>query len=107
MLMVGSTGVRGKQKRCHLNRRARSDERSKNTQPVIHDVASLSSLNTSMKVWYEKVVADTPKSKEALSDSYSWVDVRDAALAHVLALETEAAGGERIITSGGACHCQI
>jgi len=50
------------------------------------------------------VVADSPKTKEALSQSTSWVDVRDTALAHVLALEKDAAGGQRIITTAGALH---
>lgn len=31
-----------------------------------------------------------------------WIDVRDIALAHVLALEKEAASGQRFITSTGA-----
>ena len=31
----------------------------------------------------------------------SWVDVRDLAEAHVLALERESAGGQRIIASAG------
>ena len=50
------------------------------------------------------VVADSPKTKEDLSESdlNSWVDVRDTALGHVLALEKEAAGGQRIITASGA-----
>ena len=50
------------------------------------------------------VVSDSPKTKEDLaeSDSNSWVDVRDTALGHVLALEKEAAGGQRIITASGA-----
>ena len=86
----------------NLNRRARFDE--KNPQPAIHQIASPSSLNTSLKIWYEMVVADSPKTKETLSESDSWVDVRDAALAHVLGLEKEAAGGERIITSSGTCY---
>ena len=47
------------------------------------------------------VVADPPKPKEALSRSNSWVDVRDTALGHVLALEKDAAGGQRIIISSG------
>ena len=36
-------------------------------------------------------------------DAYrgEWVDVRDIALAHALAIQKEAAGGERIIVSGG------
>ena len=57
--------------------------------------------------WYEKVVDDSPKSKEDLSESNSWVDVRDAALGHVLALEKEAAGGQRIITASGARHVNL
>ena len=30
-----------------------------------------------------------------------WIDVRDVALAHVLAMKKEAAGGQRIILSAG------
>ena len=33
--------------------------------------------------------------------SGEWVDVRDIALAHVLAIEKEAAGGKRVIISAG------
>lgn len=33
---------------------------------------------------------------------HAWVDVRDVSEAHVLALEVPAAGGERIIVSGGS-----
>jgi len=47
------------------------------------------------------VVSDTPKSKEELSGSNAWVDVRDAALGHVLALEKPDASGQRIITTAG------
>jgi len=47
------------------------------------------------------VVTDSPKTKEALLGSTCWVDVRDVALGHVLALEKEAAGGERIINTAG------
>ena len=43
-----------------------------------------------------------PKPKEFLAGSYLWVDVRDAALAHVLALEKPEAGGERIIVSAAS-----
>ncbi|KAF9561492.1 D-lactaldehyde dehydrogenase [Agrocybe pediades] len=69
--------------------------------PAIHEVKSLSSLNTSLQTWYDTVVVDSPKSKEALAVSNSWVDVRDTALGHVLALEKPEAGGERIITCEG------
>ena len=76
-------------------------------QPGIHQITSPSSLNTSLQIWYEKVVADSPKTKEALSESNSWVDVRDTALGHVLALEKDAAGGQRIITAAGARHVNL
>lgn len=64
-------------------------------------MANINSLNTSMQSWYDTVVPDTPKTKEALAASNAWVDVRDVGDAHVLALETGAAGGERIIVSAG------
>jgi len=47
------------------------------------------------------VMSETPKSKEALSGSLAWVDVRDTALGHVLALEKPEAAGQRIITAAG------
>ena len=70
-------------------------------QPAIHQVTSLSSLGPSLEVSYENVVSDSPKTKEILSESNSWVDVRDTALGHVLALEKNAAGCQRIITASG------
>ncbi|PPQ88279.1 hypothetical protein CVT25_005442 [Psilocybe cyanescens] len=65
--------------------------------PPIHKVESWSTLNTSMQSWYNSVVDGSKNTKEDLSDSTSWIDVRDAALAHVLSLEKTEAGGERII----------
>ena len=53
------------------------------------------------------VITGFPNTKEAFSESYSWVDVRDTALAHVLALEKDEAGGQRIITSAGALHFNL
>ena len=78
-------------------------------QPAIHEITSLSTfkLGPGLRVWYEMVVADSPKTKETLSESNSWVDVRDTALGHVLALEKDAAGGERIITASGARYVNL
>jgi nucleoside-diphosphate-sugar epimerase len=70
-------------------------------QPVIHEVASPGALNLSMKYWWDMVVSQEPKTREALSAGGAWVHVRDLAEAHVLALEKESAGGERIIASAG------
>ena len=64
-------------------------------------MTTLQSMGASLEMWYKMVVADSPKTKESLSDSQGWVDVRDTALGHVLALEKDAAGGQRILTVGG------
>ena len=58
-------------------------------------------------LWYKMVVADSPLTQRPASESNSWVDVRDTALGHVLALEKEAAGGQRIITSAGTRHVDL
>ena len=43
-----------------------------------------------------------------LSISSTWVDVRDTALGHVLALEKDEAGGERIVTAAnGTLHINL
>ena len=38
-----------------------------------------------------------------MSKGAGWIDVRDVALAHVLAAQKEGAGGERVIVSAGDC----
>ena len=43
-----------------------------------------------------------PEPNSHDSRSSSWVDVRDVGLAHLLALQKQEAGGERIIISSGA-----
>ncbi|KAG2007029.1 D-lactaldehyde dehydrogenase [Coprinopsis cinerea AmutBmut pab1-1] len=72
--------------------------------PPIHEIgASPMTLNSSMvHFWVNVISTDTPKTKEGLSFAASWVDVRDVAQGHVLALQKEAAGGERIILSEGS-----
>ncbi|TEB22503.1 D-lactaldehyde dehydrogenase [Coprinellus micaceus] len=61
--------------------------------PAIHEIPGNKpeNLNTSLKAWYDFVLdTKNPKGRDALGD------------AHVLALEKEAAGGERIIVTAGA-----
>ena len=53
-------------------------------------------------MWIDSIISTSPKSKEELLDSNAWVDVRDVALAHVLALEKPDTGGERIVVCAGA-----
>ncbi|RXW23016.1 hypothetical protein EST38_g2831 [Candolleomyces aberdarensis] len=73
--------------------------------PGIQEISSPSALNASLKSWYDFVYspsASSAKPKDAFEVSNSWVDVRDLADAHVLALEKEEAGGQRIIVTQGA-----
>ncbi|KAF9529905.1 D-lactaldehyde dehydrogenase [Crepidotus variabilis] len=69
--------------------------------PPIQDLKSPSALNTSLATWFDTVVRGEGKlsMKEGLAVTSSWVDVRDTALGHVLALQKEEAGGQRITTS--------
>ncbi|KAJ7076683.1 D-lactaldehyde dehydrogenase [Mycena belliarum] len=65
--------------------------------PVIHAVTSPDALNTSTRAMY-----DVFTKPDSASGGGCWVDVRDLALAHVSALQSELAGGERIIIAAGA-----
>ncbi|KAH6887185.1 D-lactaldehyde dehydrogenase [Coprinopsis sp. MPI-PUGE-AT-0042] len=66
--------------------------------PLIHDVDSLEKLDGSMKAFWDQMI---PETKKYVPMPGAWVDVRDLADAHVLALEKEEAGGERIFISTG------
>ncbi|KAK0475280.1 hypothetical protein IW261DRAFT_1496772 [Armillaria novae-zelandiae] len=73
--------------------------------PFIHDALNVDSLNESARVWYGIVAKEGSggKSPEFLATQGSaWIDVRDLAEGHVRALETPAAGEERIIISAGS-----
>ncbi|KAJ7571960.1 D-lactaldehyde dehydrogenase [Mycena floridula] len=67
--------------------------------PAIHEVATLKSLNTSTALWYKAVF--TEEEVDIMKWKWTWVDVRDLAEAHMLSLEKEAAGGERLILVAG------
>ncbi|KIK51277.1 hypothetical protein GYMLUDRAFT_50648 [Collybiopsis luxurians FD-317 M1] len=71
--------------------------------PVIHDVPSLSALNLTPAMMYDTIVRSDSEGKErqALTGSNSWIDVRDLAEAHALALEKEGVAYERIIVTEG------
>lgn len=53
-----------------------------------------------MKLWWDQVLTTGDKA-EGMDHGSAWIDVRDIADAHVLAIETQAAGGERVIVSAG------
>ncbi|KAF7970721.1 hypothetical protein HWV62_23212 [Athelia sp. TMB] len=73
--------------------------------PPIHELSSPESLNTSLADWYETVIAPAALGATFTGVS-SWIDVRDLAEAHKLALETAEAGGERLIISAGPYRWQ-
>ncbi|KAJ4470790.1 D-lactaldehyde dehydrogenase [Lentinula aciculospora] len=72
--------------------------------PIIHEVTSPAALNTSTSDWYNSVVRSDMGGKsldEIAVVGNGWVDIRDVALAHVLAFQKEKAGGERLIILEG------
>lgn len=71
------------------------------SQPIIHEIAKLDDLNTSSELWYTHVIKSTGSDPDLSKSAGSYVDVRDVALANVLAAENEAAGGQRILVSTG------
>ncbi|KAF6750213.1 D-lactaldehyde dehydrogenase [Ephemerocybe angulata] len=70
--------------------------------PSIQTPKSASDLPSTLKLWWDSVIEPSSKPEAmTLSIPNGWVDVRDIAEAHVRAMETEEAGGERIIASAG------
>jgi len=66
--------------------------------PNLHEVDKPEHLNTSSLRLFNLFFKPVFSEQELLS-GMSWVDVRDVAEAHVVALEKEAAGDERILIS--------
>ncbi|KAI9338743.1 NAD(P)-binding protein [Obelidium mucronatum] len=67
--------------------------------PLLHPVASLDKLNTSVRIVYDVYAFNTKEVNPLLAGGF--VDVRDLARAHVLAAVNPRASGERFLTSGG------
>jgi len=68
---------------------------------VIHEVDKPEDLNASASEWFRVLYKNSKNDEEVVASMYSWVDVRDVAEAHVVALEKPDAGGERILFSAG------
>lgn len=68
--------------------------------PVMHDLGSLSALNTSNQV-ISAFVEGNCKSGVPDNVAFIWIDVRDLALGHVLAVEKAEAGGKRFFFTAG------
>ncbi|KAF8879132.1 hypothetical protein BD779DRAFT_1552618 [Infundibulicybe gibba] len=70
--------------------------------PCLHDVATPADLNLTSLDWYTNMILrDHISVDPRIPNDRPWVDVRDVATAHVLALEKPEAGGERIIICAG------
>ncbi|KAH6890915.1 D-lactaldehyde dehydrogenase [Coprinopsis sp. MPI-PUGE-AT-0042] len=69
---------------------------------MLGEASSPESLNASVSFFWHHIVSDAPKTREELSAPNVWIDVRDLAEAHVLALEKEKAGGERFVVGAGS-----
>ena len=74
-----------------------------------HHAPSITSLNASNLFWYQATIlgqygATAPPYDDVnplTIPSHGWVDVRDVARGHTLALSVPDAGGERICLIGG------
>ncbi|EXJ93923.1 dihydroflavonol-4-reductase [Capronia coronata CBS 617.96] len=66
--------------------------------PIRHHVASLAELNTSNKLILDLMLG---KPRDGPAPSPIYIDVRDLALAHVLAIENPEAAGQRFFVTAG------
>jgi len=69
--------------------------------PLLQDIDSVASLNTSMALWYQSVLQGGVDPETLAKEGGNWVDVRDTSAAHVRAMTVEEAGGHRILNSAG------
>ncbi|KII86217.1 hypothetical protein PLICRDRAFT_114413 [Plicaturopsis crispa FD-325 SS-3] len=70
--------------------------------PFIHATEGRSPANEALIEWYDAVLSGAASTPGKLRLGNAWVDVRDLADAHRLALEKSEAGGGRIIVSAGS-----
>ncbi|KAI0081481.1 D-lactaldehyde dehydrogenase [Panus rudis PR-1116 ss-1] len=69
--------------------------------PLRHHVRDPSRLPMPMDEYYAYVLHGKAGPNTATLDGNCWVDVRDVALAHVVALRKSGSGGQRLIVSAG------
>lgn len=74
--------------------------------PLIHKVNSPNAINTSSKIIYGVLHGDMDKPYPDTATYNLWADVRDVALAHVLAIEKEEAVGKRWFIADSFMHPQ-
>jgi nucleoside-diphosphate-sugar epimerase len=69
--------------------------------PVMPHLASLDTINTSNQQFVNLVRGKWKDAMPATGPVNVWVDVRDVARAHMIAMERSAAGGKRLFTIAG------
>ncbi|CCM01888.1 uncharacterized protein FIBRA_03959 [Fibroporia radiculosa] len=69
--------------------------------PPIGRTATLESLSESLRDWYRNIFQGGKTPEELPVVGQCWIDVRDLADAHILAMNKQEAGGERIVVYGG------
>ncbi|KAL1961374.1 hypothetical protein VTO42DRAFT_102 [Malbranchea cinnamomea] len=75
--------------------------------PIVHHLADLSAINTSNER-IRDLITGAAKDGCPPTGTYLWVDVRDLALAHALAMEKPEAAGQRFfVTAGKFCNREI
>jgi nucleoside-diphosphate-sugar epimerase len=74
--------------------------------PLKHTVENVKDLNESNKMIYSKFVNSSKDAPLPPNGVHMYVDVRDLAIAHVKAVTTPEAGGQRIIVSSKAISSQ-
>lgn len=68
---------------------------------MINAVEKPEGLGASVLEWFQAVFKNGKDDERVVASVNCWVDVRDIAEAHVVALEKPEAGGERILFSAG------
>ncbi|KZT51575.1 D-lactaldehyde dehydrogenase [Calocera cornea HHB12733] len=71
------------------------------TPPFMFGPMLLSGVNYTSNFLYGQILKDWPANQVGQFAGF-WIDVRDVATAHLLALQKEKAGGERILVAAGA-----
>ncbi|KIW14268.1 hypothetical protein PV08_07050 [Exophiala spinifera] len=69
--------------------------------PVISHLGSLDNLNTSNQIIRDLILGKHKRTKIPENATFTWVDVRDLALCHVLALEKPGAADQRFLVAAG------
>ncbi|KAI0764843.1 NAD(P)-binding protein [Fomes fomentarius] len=68
--------------------------------PMLHEAPTPERFSAIPKEWYDRVVKRDMQEDSLTKNIYDFVDVRDLARAHVLAITLPEAGGERFLISG-------